>query len=144
MKVLLADPPVREWEYDASYLRLGLLYLAGYLRKFIEDKQLRVEYLGPKNNLKTHLEYVTNFNPQVYGISFTSKEADLAYTTTKAIKHIFPGAYVVCGGVHPTAMPHFIKTSSDWVSSAGIAMETDVDVLPIIPVGNLVLVIVAL
>jgi anaerobic magnesium-protoporphyrin IX monomethyl ester cyclase len=112
MKILLADPPARERAYDSSYANLGLLYLAGFLKKAIGENQVQIEYLGPKHTLKTHLEYVNHYRPKVYGISFTSKTAGLAYDTIKAVKELCPETWVVCGGTHPTALPEDVISES--------------------------------
>ena len=112
MDVLLADPPAHERKYDDSYANLGILYLAGSLKKVIGERQIQIKYLGPKHNLKAHVEYVTNYHPQVYGISFTSKTADLAYETIKAVKEACPETWIVCGGAHSTVFPEEIMTES--------------------------------
>lgn len=112
MKIMLADPPAKERAYDASYANLGILYIAGYLKKALDGRQVQIEYLGPKHNLKTHLEYVKNYNPRIYGISFTSKTASLAYETIKALKKLVPETWIVCGGTHPTALPEEVMSES--------------------------------
>ena len=105
MKVLLADTPVKGTKIDDSYPNLGLLYLAGSLKTGIERKDLAVTYLGPKHDLKSHLEVVKQIHPQVYGISFTSKAATLAYQTIRAVREVCPDTRIIAGGAHPTALP---------------------------------------
>ncbi len=112
MKILLTDPPAKEKAYDASYPNLGILYIAGYLRKALKDYKLQIEYLGPKHNLKTHIEFVRNYNPKVYGISFTSKTSGLAYKTIESVKKLLPNTWVVCGGTHPTALSQEVMSES--------------------------------
>ena len=112
MKVLLADPPAKEKAYDASYANLGILYVAGYLKKAVDCKEVQIEYLGPKHNLNTHLKYVKEYKPKVYGISFTSKTARLAYDTIKAVKQLFPETWIVTGGAHATALSRDVMSES--------------------------------
>lgn len=112
MRVLLADPPAYERRYDASYPNLGILYLAGSVKKAIEEQQFQVKYLGPKHNIKSHVEYVRKYFPKVYGLSFTSKTAGLAYDTIKAVKEALPDVWIVCGGAHPTALPKDVMRES--------------------------------
>jgi len=105
LNILLADTPALEKSYDASYPNLGLLYLAGYLREHVKTPDLKVQYLGPQHTLKSHLEFVKNFRPDIYGLSVTSRTAGLAYRTIEAVKTSHPGTLVVCGGAHATALP---------------------------------------
>jgi len=112
MKILLADPPALEMSYDASYPNLGLLYLAGFVRKYIKTHKMEIEYVGPRHTLKSHLEFLKNFSPDIYGISFTSKTARLAYRTMEAVKTFAPSMLVVCGGAHPTAVPAEVMAGS--------------------------------
>ena len=105
MKIVLADCPAKERAFDAGYPNLGLLYLAGAIRKDFGDDGIQVEYLGPKHDLKSHVAHVVDVAPQVYGISFTSKTATLAFDTIRAVKKALPETWIVCGGPHPTALP---------------------------------------
>jgi len=105
MKVILADPPALSRSYDASYPNLGLLYLAGFLRAKMKDSPPEIEYLGPKHTLSSHLDCLKKARPQVYGISFSSKTAQLAYETISSVKQALPSTWVVAGGAHPTAQP---------------------------------------
>src|SRR5271157_3965795 len=112
MKVVLADPPALTRSYDASYPNLGLLYLAGFLRANMKDCPPIVEYLGPKHTLSSHLDSLKRAQPQVYGISFSSKTAQLAYETIRSVKEALPRAWVVAGGAHPTAQPREVMEQS--------------------------------
>jgi magnesium-protoporphyrin IX monomethyl ester (oxidative) cyclase len=108
MKVLLADPPAKGTKIDDSYPNLGALYLAGSLKNCFGEREVTVDYLGPKHDLGSHLAAVQKFSPDVYGISFTSKAAGRSYETIKAVKEARPDAWIVAGGPHPTAMPEDI------------------------------------
>ncbi len=105
MNIALADPPALARSYDDSYPNLGLLYLVGFVRENLKGCPLQIEYVGPKHTLESHLDSLARIQPQVYGISFTSKTAQLAYETVRSVKDAFPQALIVCGGPHPTADP---------------------------------------
>ena len=105
MKVLLADPPAKGTKIDDSYSNLGLLYLAGSLKAVFRQNELEVRYVGPHHTLKSHLEIVKDFQPQIYGLSFASKAAGKAYETMKAVNQVSPQTWIVAGGPHSTALP---------------------------------------
>jgi radical SAM superfamily enzyme YgiQ (UPF0313 family) len=105
MRVLLADPPAKNTNIDDSYANLGALYLAGSLKAAFGKGDLHVDYLGPKHSLQSHLEFVKEFRPNVYGISYTSKAPAISHQTIKAVKDACPDTWVVAGGCHPTALP---------------------------------------
>ena len=132
MKVLLADPPALERSYDSSYANLGLLYLAGYLRKDF-GKELEIKYLGPKHNLKSHLDYVIDYKPNIYGISFTSKTASLAYKTIDAVKEFCASTHIVSGGAHPTVLSNEVMNNCNCdISVAGEGEVTFSEIVKVI------------
>ncbi len=105
MRILLADPPVKGTKIDDSYPSLGLLYLAGSLKSIFDKGEVQIAYLGPKHSLRSHVDFVKDFRPTVYGIGFTSKGSTISYQTIKAVREACPGATLVAGGCHPTALP---------------------------------------
>lgn len=105
MKVLLADPPAKGTRIDDSYANLGLLYLAGSLKSAFDASSIDISYLGPKHDLRSHLDFVKQVRPDIYAISFTSKAPSLSYRTIKAVKDACPNVRIVAGGAHPTVMP---------------------------------------
>ena len=120
MRVLLADPPAKGTKVDNSYANLGLLYLASSLKAGFEQGDLEVGYLGPNHDVKSHVERVRDFRPDVYGISFTSKAAGLSYRTIKAVKETCPNTRIVAGGCHPSALPDDVFKSAP-VDVVGLA-----------------------
>jgi anaerobic magnesium-protoporphyrin IX monomethyl ester cyclase len=104
VKLLLADPPALERNYDNSYPNLGILYLLSHVRDSF-GAALELKYLESFVTLEEHLRSVADFEPHIYGISFTSKTSSLAYRTIDAIKTRFPEIVVLAGGPHVTAMP---------------------------------------
>jgi radical SAM superfamily enzyme YgiQ (UPF0313 family) len=103
MRVVVADPPALEKRYDNSYPNIGALYIISYLRRAIPGVEVR--YLESNCNLRQHIDYLRNFKPSIYGLSFTSKTVRLAAATIAAVREQFPDTVVVCGGPHATALP---------------------------------------
>jgi radical SAM superfamily enzyme YgiQ (UPF0313 family) len=115
MRILLADPPQKEQFYDISYANLGILYLIGYLRHHLRD-EVEVYYLEGHHTLKSHLEEIARFNPDVYGLSFAYPIVPLAYQTINTVKRAFSSLPIICGGAHPTS------------SSADVLQNTKTDI----------------
>ena len=111
--ILLADPPFadRRNMYAETLPNLGLLYLYSSLRR--ELPNLRVLYMDGRRSRQNHLDEVSDIRPCIYGISFASPYAELAYTLINEIKTKFPSTLVVCGGAHPTAEPIGVLENSE-------------------------------
>src|ERR1035438_3506952 len=123
MKIVLADPPALGKSYEASHPNLGLLYLAGFLREKMKGHSPQIDYLGPNHTLKSHLDYLKTVQPRVYGLSFTSKTASLAYETIRSVKDVLPQTLVVCGGAHPTAAPVEVDRKSTRLNSSHLGIS---------------------
>ena len=63
MKVLLADPPQREREYDAAYPNMGILYLIGSARQAFAGSGMTFEYLESQYDLPGHLQAIERIRP---------------------------------------------------------------------------------
>lgn len=115
MKVLVADPPANERPYDNTYPNVGILYVLGYLRDRLPGTEVR--YLESHHNIASHVAFVAEADPDVYGISFTSKTYRLAADTLAALRARFPTLLLVCGGPHPSALPEDVlrQTAADVV-----------------------------
>ncbi|MGD0829292.1 MAG: radical SAM protein [Terracidiphilus sp.] len=103
MKVLLADPPQREREYDAAYPNMGILYLIASARERFVDSGITVEYLESQYDLAGHLDAIAQSQPDLYGISYASFTSPLAHQTIAAVRQRFPKLPIIAGGAHPTA-----------------------------------------
>lgn len=104
MKIVLAElsyKDARGRSFPSLYPGPGILYLISNLREKIEG--VDVHYLDGLRNLDSHLKFIETVQPDVYGLSFTSPYASLAYRTINAVKEKFPSLPVICGGPHPTA-----------------------------------------
>ena len=108
-RVVLVNPPpfqVLEPEYDRPpFGRVGLAYLAGYLRRYegfrIEIVDAKLERLSFDETVRRALAA----NPDLVGLgAFTCEMKPAAYVA-KLIKARRPGVTTVIGGVHVTAIP---------------------------------------
>jgi len=104
MKILLADQPVKGTNIDGSYSNLGLLYLAGTVKKDFGN-DVKIDYLGPNQTIQQHIDSVKQSNPDIYAAGFTSKSTQKAMETFRAVKEALPQIKIITGGPHPTAMP---------------------------------------
>lgn len=102
MKILLIKP-----SKFLSYKHappLGLAYLASCLEKAGHQVKIidsfKMESMG--DNLAKELK---NFNPEVVGISSSTREIYSAYSTANLAKSINPNCLIVLGGPHPTILP---------------------------------------
>jgi len=129
LKVLLIDPPFKRFTGLANYyFPLGLAYLAGAAREaghdvviydadapektsdinFTEDYVRMNHYISQlqedKDPAWDELERViTEYGPDVIGISAMTTKVASAYKTADHVKKIAPSLPVVMGGAHPTA-----------------------------------------
>jgi radical SAM superfamily enzyme YgiQ (UPF0313 family) len=103
MKVLLADPPQRERDYDAAYPNMGILYLIGNARRRFAGSDTSFEYLESQYDLAGHLDAIARIRPDLYGISYASFTSPLAHRTIAAVRERFPEIPIIAGGAHPTA-----------------------------------------
>lgn len=113
MKVLLADLPAKGSHIDDSYSNLGLLYLAGTLKSRFNAAGISVDYLGPRYDLREHVDFVKGYKPDVYGVGVYSKGASLAVRTLQEVRTAVPSAKIVIGGNHPTALPEDMLKKAD-------------------------------
>jgi len=98
-------------EISASWVPLGLAYVAAYLRKcghivsiwdrnarFFIDKDIEIV----DGKLIADIE---DFKPEVIGISATTPLIEDAFHAAEIIKKKYDGLKIVLGGVHGTALP---------------------------------------
>jgi len=122
MKVqLVFAPTMRPVKYGELGVQisppLGVLYLAGWLRKNMPDLQLNVVD-GMQIGYKHTIEQIKDFRPDVLGISFYTPVAISAYKLANDIKEQFPKTLVIMGGPHATALPEEVleKSRADTVA----------------------------
>lgn len=105
VRIILADPPLKEERYIYYHPTMGILYLIGAIKAAYAADEVEVRYLQGVETLQSHLEEIEKFAPDIYGISFKTPMARLAYKTIDAVKSRFPSLTVIAGGAHVSAMP---------------------------------------
>lgn len=111
VKIILADPPAPAWNtYMRAFPNLGLLYLAGHLRR--ELPHVDIIYLDANHSIDEHVSFVASHNPAVYGISFASPLWAVARPVLQKIREALPHVLIICGGPHPTADPEGVLAST--------------------------------
>jgi anaerobic magnesium-protoporphyrin IX monomethyl ester cyclase len=108
LRVVIADPPRREEPYPYHLPTMGVLYLLGAIKRAFPPSEVSVTYLGANETLDTHLKRIADLKPDLYGLSFKSQMARIAYRTLNAVKQRFPQLPVIAGGQHVSALPHEI------------------------------------
>ena len=84
MDVILADTHGPILGKAQPSPNLGLLYLASYARARLPA--LRFHYIPQSRPREWHFEQVERLRPAVYGLSFTSYGANLAYSMMRELK----------------------------------------------------------
>src|SRR3989304_482343 len=83
---------------------LGILYLAGYLRRQLPEIELNI-IDGPKIGYQNTLGQIKSYRPDVLGVSFYTPVALSAFQLINDVKDYLPGTLIVAGGPHATALP---------------------------------------
>lgn len=106
MKVLLVNPapPANPLSGLEKLPPLGLGYLAAVLENEGVDVKIIDNYLleKPTSFIRS---YVSNYKPNIVGITCTTATLQTALQTARAVKQTSPSTPVVCGGPHPTLFP---------------------------------------
>ena len=101
MKILLLRP---HSEVPAAPPPIGLMYLAGYLRKYRSQHEISVHdgriKLTPPDKLK---EIIASSNADVVGITAFTMESKEAHQAAGIVKDTLPSATVVLGGPYPSS-----------------------------------------
>ena len=116
-KIILADPPAKDDDYDKAYPNLGLLQLISYVRERTPLTDDDIVFLDEFHSIDDHVRLIEEHRPKLYGISFTFLTQRVAYEAINEIKRRFPEVLVITGGPHPSAVPEEVmdKTPADLV-----------------------------
>jgi len=105
---LVFAPPVKKPKQSALpehvYPPLGILYLAGYLHKFLPELEIQATD-GLLLGLEGTYNEIIRHSPDIVFISFITPCAQGAYELARRLKENAPGRIVVMGGPHATAIP---------------------------------------
>lgn len=114
MKVLLTQPAIGEsWiSYNRLYApNLGLLYLAGYLKKY--KAGVSVKYLEGHMSAEDHVKQVVAYEPDVYGTTLTAWAFPYASAMVGRVKKVLPNLPIVAGGPYPSINPNAVLENKD-------------------------------
>ncbi len=116
-KVLLADPPARDDDYDKAYPNLGILQLISYTREHTPLEDEDIIFLDQFHSVEDHVAAIEAHRPKIYGLSFAFLTQRIAYQTINEIKKRFPDLLIIAGGPHPTSVPETVlkETAADMV-----------------------------
>ncbi len=108
-KVCLINPPIigvlEPWYDLPDFGRVGLAYLAGYLRQFPGFDIKIIDAKLERLNFDDVLSRVKAFNPHLVGLTAFTNEIKPAAYQAALIKQHNPNIVAVIGGVHLTALP---------------------------------------
>lgn len=116
-KIVLADPPAHDDDYDKAYPNLGIIQLIAYTRENTPLGDDDIIFLDQFHSLEDHIRVIEEHKPKLYGLSFAFLTQRVAYHTINELKKRFPELVIVAGGPHPTSVPRDVmaKTSADIV-----------------------------
>ena len=119
-KVLFADPPAKDDDYDKAYPNLGILQIISYVREQTPLDDDDILFLDQFHSLQDHLAFIEEHRPRIYGLSFAFLTQRIAHRTINAIMRRWPEMLVTAGGPHPTSVPDEVmeKTLADVVCIA--------------------------
>lgn len=102
MKVVLLNPPSPFLIDQKSFVPLGLLALAGYLRERTGHEVQVIDLANQEDRLEQALDAVRG---DVFGVSATTPQYPHARSILSLLCRQRPKALAVIGGVHPTCVP---------------------------------------
>lgn len=97
-KIVLADPPAHDDDYDKAYPNLGLLQLIAYVREHTPLVDDDIIFLDQFHSLEDHIRIIEEHRPRLYGLSFAFLTQRVAYHTINELKRRFPEMVIVAAG----------------------------------------------
>lgn len=108
-RVVLINPPplavVEPWYDEPNWGRIGLAYLAAYLRRHSDFDVTIIDAKLERLNFQQIVRRVGDQEPDLVGLTAFTNEIKPAAYQAALIKERFPSAVTVIGGVHVTALP---------------------------------------
>ncbi|MBI0583470.1 MAG: radical SAM protein [Methanomassiliicoccus sp.] len=99
MKVLLATPP---WKTTEMWPPLGLLYLAGSIKKERGDEVVVVDAFCHNLTIEQLVDRVVTERPNVMGMNCSTHTFNATMATLERVRERLPGTTIVLGGYHAT------------------------------------------
>jgi len=104
MKVVLVNPDYLLYPFPP----LGLVYVAGYIKKYLPEIDIRILDQIPKEEI---IKIIINEKPEIIGFSSTSPHHWKVKKLATEIKEAYPKGIFVLGGIHVTNCPTTVKNS---------------------------------
>ncbi len=128
-RVLLVNPPVlgvfEPWYDTPDFGRVGLAYLAGWLRKFPGFEIRILDAKFERKDFSETLAEILQWKPDLIGFTAFTNEIKPAAYLAALLKKANPGIVTVIGGVHVTALP--VQTMMEFPSfDFGVAGEGEI------------------
>ncbi len=110
MKLLLMRP-----QSGLKYIiPLGLMYIAGYLKKYLPEVDVEIMDLRQKNLPDSEItRLIGKSSPDIVGISAVSMEAKLTHSLIRCIKEADKDIKVLIGGPYATSLSKFAVKDSN-------------------------------
>ncbi len=107
--VCLVNPPVlavlEPWYDEPDFVRTGLAYLAGYLRKYESFEIKIIDAKFERLNFEETLELIKECEPDLVGFTAFTNEIKPAAYLSALVKSFKSSINTVIGGVHVSALP---------------------------------------
>ncbi len=105
MKIILINLGYRGLTYPLATPPMGIMYLAGYLKKEVKDVEIRLINQRVKNETPEELaKEIYDFSPNIVGLSAPTVFACLIPQVSKEIRKVLPECWIVLGGPHASSV----------------------------------------
>jgi anaerobic magnesium-protoporphyrin IX monomethyl ester cyclase len=124
--LVLINPPAEKtgepWYEKPDYARMALTCLAGHFRETTGLRPVLIDCKLQRLSLDEVEKAVAALAPRVVGLTALTNEVNSAARTAALVRKALPGAVIVLGGVHLTALPE--RTMDEFpVFDAGVIGE---------------------
>ncbi|HOK08157.1 MAG TPA: radical SAM protein [Candidatus Hydrogenedens sp.] len=105
MRIVLINLGYRKPMYPLATPPMGIMYLAGYLKREIENVEIKLINQKVKNDTPEELaKKIYYFSPDIVGLSSSTVFAGLIPIISEKIKELLPNCWVVLGGPHASSV----------------------------------------
>ncbi len=105
MKIVLINLGYRKPMYPLATPPMGIMYLAGYLKREIKNVEIRLINQKVKNDKPESLaKEIYEFSPEIVGLSSSTVFAGLIPIISERIKELLPESWIVLGGPHASSV----------------------------------------
>ncbi|MCX8065499.1 MAG: B12-binding domain-containing radical SAM protein [Candidatus Hydrogenedentes bacterium] len=105
IKIFLANLGFRRPMYPLATPPMGLLFLAGYIRKYIPHAEIKIVNQRVENySIDDLVSLIYEFKPNILGLSALTIFAHLVNEVSTKVKGVLPDTWVVLGGPHASSV----------------------------------------